>query len=73
MAKINVYFAEGYVIADDRIVRTKRRATMETIRRWDLHPLENTMEVVDSTEIDANGFVRGIGPEAILAANKART
>jgi hypothetical protein len=70
MAKVKVYFAEGYVVQDDRMARTKRRATMPTIERLCLHPLKDTMEEVDPSEIDGDGFVKGAGPQAFIAANK---
>jgi hypothetical protein len=70
MAKVKVYFAEAYVVKDDRMVRTKRRATTPTIKQWNLRALENTMEEVDTSEIDGDGFVKGAGPEAFIRANK---
>lgn len=57
--KVTLHYFEGYDFLDDKIVRSKRPATLEFIEKYRLQPVpENTVEV-DSSQLDANGLLAG--------------
>ena len=59
MAKVTLYYFEGYDFLDDKIVRSKRPATLEFIERFQLHPVRESPVEVDSDQLDANGLLAG--------------
>ena len=56
MPKITVYYFTGYDIVTDQIIRSKRMASRERIRRFNCSPLNHTAKEVDTSELDDNGF-----------------
>ena len=58
-AKMTLYFFEGYDFVDDKIVRSKRPATIEFIEKYRFQPvLDNPIEA-DSSQLDAQGLLAG--------------
>ena len=55
--KLN-YF-DGYDFERAQVVRSKRPATLEFIRRLNFHPLEDNAVEVDSSQVDADGLLAG--------------
>ncbi len=55
MPRITVYYFESYDIIKDEIIRSKRMATLETIKRFNCTPLMDTAKDVDVAEVDGNG------------------
>ena len=59
MALVTIFYFEGYDFTDDKIVRSKRPATLEFIEKYRFHPVhENALEV-DTSQLDANGLLAG--------------
>jgi hypothetical protein len=59
MAVVTVFYFEGYDFTDDKIVRSKRPATLEFIEKYRFLPVhENALEV-DTSQLDANGLLAG--------------
>lgn len=56
--KVTVYYFEKYDINTDEMVHSKRRATLEAIKRVGGAPLNDTALQVDSSELDGYGFQR---------------
>jgi hypothetical protein len=56
MPKITVYYFTGYNIVTDEMIRSKRMASRETIRRFNYTPLNQTAKEVDTSELDDNGL-----------------
>jgi hypothetical protein len=56
MPKTTVYYFIGYDIATDQMIRSKRMASRETIRRFNYKPLNHTAKEVNTSELDDNGF-----------------
>jgi len=56
MPKITVYYFTSYDIVTDQIIRSKRMASRETIRKFNYTPLNHTAKEVDTSELDDNGF-----------------
>jgi hypothetical protein len=56
MPKTTVYYFIGYDIANDQMIRSKRMATRERIKRFNCSPLNDTAKEVDTSELDDNGF-----------------
>jgi hypothetical protein len=56
MPKITVYYFTGYDIATDQMIRSKRMATRERIKRFNCSPLNQTAKEVDTSELDDNGL-----------------
>ena len=59
MEMVKVYLFQGYDIASDRVMTSKRPATMETIKLFNGSPIMNRCWDVDRTNLDGNGFYRG--------------
>jgi len=59
MDSVRLYYFEGYDFARDQVVRSKRPATLEFIRRLHLHALEDNAVDVDSAQVDADGLMAG--------------
>ena len=59
MASVTLYYFEGYDFENDKVVRSKRPATMEFIQRHHLHPVPDNAVEVDSSQVDAEGFLAG--------------
>ncbi len=55
MAKITVYYFTKYDINSDRIVTSKRMATLEAIKNFSCIPLIDTAKEVDTSELDEYG------------------
>ena len=55
MEKVNVYFFSGYQISTDKIIRSKRMATLEAIKRFGCAPIMDTAKEVYTHELDDNG------------------
>jgi hypothetical protein len=58
MAKVKVYHFRAYEITTDRILRSKRPATLEAIGELGpmFHPILDTEEEIDSSLLGAEGF-----------------
>lgn len=56
MPKTTVYYFIGYDIATDQMIRSKRMATRERIKRFNCSPLNQTAKEVDTSELDDNGL-----------------
>ena len=57
--KVTLHYFEGYDFLDDKIVRSKRPATLEFIEKYRLQPVPENTVVVDSSQLDANGLLAG--------------
>ena len=58
MAEIDVYYFTGWDQMQGDNLLSKRPATLEAIRVRDGTPLPATMRIVDSSELDDNGFLK---------------
>lgn len=56
MERVVVYEFEQYDILNDRMIRSSRKATEDTIRGLKLSPIEGTGVEVDVSEVDSDGF-----------------
>jgi hypothetical protein len=56
---VKLYYFEGYDFENDRLVRSKRPATLEFIQRMHFQPLDDNAVEVDSSQVDAAGFLAG--------------
>jgi hypothetical protein len=59
MATVTLYYFEGYDFRDDQVVRSRRPATMEFIQRHHFQPLTDNPVEVDTSQVDAEGFLAG--------------
>ena len=59
MATQKLYYFEGYDFHDDKVVRSRRPATMEFIERYRLRAVEDNAVEVDSAQVDAEGLLAG--------------
>jgi hypothetical protein len=59
MAKVKLFYFEGYDFHDDRVVRSRRPATAEFIARMGYHRVEDNAVEVDSSQVDAEGLLAG--------------
>ena len=59
MAALKLYYFEGYDFERDLVVRSKRPATLDFIRRLHFHALEDNAVEVDSAQVDADGLLAG--------------
>lgn len=59
MATMTLYYFEGYDFHDDKIVRSKRPATMAFIERYGLRAIDDNAMEVDSSQVDAEGLLAG--------------
>lgn len=57
--KVAVFYFESYDLAEDKIVRSKRPATLEFIERYRLHPVPDNAFEVDTSQLDAYGMLAG--------------
>lgn len=57
--KVAVFYFESYDLDEDRIVRSKRPATLEFIERYRMHPVPDNAFEVDSSQLDAYGMLAG--------------
>jgi hypothetical protein len=55
MQKVTVYFFTGYQISTDKIIRSKRMATLEAIKKFGCTPIMDTAKEVYTHELDDNG------------------
>jgi hypothetical protein len=60
MENVKVYYFRAYDIERDRMIRSKRPATLSAISALGpmMQPLMETEEEVDSSHLDADGFRR---------------
>ena len=58
-AKIRLYYFEDYDFVQDRVVRSRRPATMDFIQRFHLQPVQDNSVEVDSSQVDAFGLLAG--------------
>jgi hypothetical protein len=58
MQNVKVYYFRAYDIERDRMIRSKRPATLSSIRALGpmMQPLMETEEEIDSSQLDADGF-----------------
>ena len=59
MAKVTLYYFEGYDFLDDKVVRSKRPATLEFIEKYRFQPVHDNAIEVDSSQVDAQGLLAG--------------
>ena len=59
MAEVTVFYFEGYDFTDDKIVRSKRPATLEFIEKYRFLPVRDNPLEVDTSQLDANGLLAG--------------
>ena len=59
MARLRLYYFEGYDFERDQVVRSKRPATEEFIQRMHLRRLEDNSVEVDDSQVDAEGLLAG--------------
>ena len=59
MATVKLYYFEGYDFRDDKVVRSRRPATMEFIERYRLRAVEDNAVEVDGSQVDAEGLLAG--------------
>ena len=59
MAKVLLYYFEGYDFRDDKVVRSRRPATREFIERYRLRAVDGNAVEVDSAQVDAEGLLAG--------------
>jgi hypothetical protein len=59
VAKVQLYYFEGYDFRDDKVVRSRRPATIEFIERYRLRALDDNAVEVDSAQVDAEGLLAG--------------
>jgi hypothetical protein len=55
MGKVTVYYFTQYDINSDKIVTSKRMATLEAIKSFNCVPLMDTAQEVDGLELDEYG------------------
>ncbi|MFA6985682.1 MAG: hypothetical protein WC213_05710 [Arenimonas sp.] len=58
-AKVTLYYFEDYDLLEDKIVRSKRPATLEFIKKFHLHPVLDNQVEVDTSQLDAEGLLAG--------------
>jgi hypothetical protein len=60
MGSVKVYYFRAYDIERDRMIRSKRPATLSAIRALGpmMQPLMETEEEIDASHLDADGFRR---------------
>jgi hypothetical protein len=58
MSAVEVYYFAGWDQMQGDNLLSKRPATLEAIRVRDGTPLPATMRIVDSSELDDNGFLK---------------
>lgn len=60
MGRVKVYYFKAYDIERDRTIRSKRPATLSTIRELGpgIRPIMETEEEIDSALLDQDGFRR---------------
>lgn len=59
MANVSLFYFEGYDFEHDKVVRSKRPATMEFIERYRFQPVHENAVEVDSSQVDASGLMAG--------------
>lgn len=58
-AMVTLYYFEGYDFEADKIVRSKRPATIEFIEKYRFEPVLDSPVEVDSSQVDAQGLLAG--------------
>jgi len=59
MANVRLYYFEGYDFDADKVVRSRRPATVEFIERYRLRAVDENAVEVDSAQVDAEGLLAG--------------
>jgi hypothetical protein len=69
---MNVFYFQPYSIEADKMVRSKRRATLETIHRLgpQFTAIAHSELEIDSSDLDSEGFQKGLTPEAMASLNQ---
>jgi hypothetical protein len=69
--EINVFYFQAYSIESDRMVQSKRRATLEAIQRLGpcFHPIHHSEVTIDSSAFDSDGFQKGPSAETFRSLN----
>jgi hypothetical protein len=58
MKTVSVFYFEKYDIVSDQVVRSKRPATLDAIRRIDCYPIVDSEEELNAENLDELGFRR---------------
>jgi hypothetical protein len=58
MSQVEVYFFTGWDQMHGDNLQSKQPATLDAIKARGGTPLPETMQVVDSSELDGNGFLK---------------
>ena len=58
MSKVDVYYFTGWDQMRGDNLRSKRPATLDSIKARGGTPLPQTRQTVDSSELDGNGFLK---------------
>jgi hypothetical protein len=68
MARINVFYFQTYSIEADKMVTSRRR----TIHRLgpQFKVIAHSELEIDSSDLDSDGFQKGLTPEAIASLNR---
>ena len=56
MGKIKVYYFTQYDIKTDKVIRSKRPATLDFITTYHLTPINEEILEVEFSDLDGNGF-----------------
>ena len=59
MATVRLFYFEGYDFNADKVVRSRRPATLEFIERYRLRAVDENAVEVDSAQVDAEGLLAG--------------
>jgi hypothetical protein len=59
VGKVRLYYFEGYDFDADKVVRSRRPATLEFIERYRLRAVDENAVEVDSAQVDAEGLLAG--------------
>ena len=57
MPQVKLYYFEGYDFTEDKVVRSRRPATLEFIEKHHFNPLQDSWTEVDSSQVDAYGLL----------------
>jgi len=58
MKAVSVFYFEKYDIVSDQMVRSRRPATLEAIRRVECLPIVDSEEILDAEDLDELGIRR---------------
>jgi hypothetical protein len=74
MGKVKVYYFRAYDIGRDRVIRSKRPATLGAIRALGpaMQPIMDSEEEIDSSLLDEDGFRRKLTAKELAGIIIAR-